>query len=82
MHNLLALHAYNRLLVQVNTKVLKAATGDARGLTVSEPSLEHLAREARGTAFACGAALVVATQEKESIFAILLKDPKTADPAG
>lgn len=70
-------------LLQVNTKVLKAATGDARGLVVAEPSLEHLAREARCAAFSCGAALVVATQrENESIFAIPLKGPTATDLAG
>ena len=67
---------------QVNTKVLKAATGDTRSLSAPEPTLEPVVREARCAAFACGAALVVATQEKESIFAILLKDPKASDPAG
>ena len=63
-------------------KVLKAATNDIRSLAASEPALEDVAMEARCAAFACGAALVVATQEKENIFAILLKDPKSPDPAG
>ena len=62
--------------------MLKAATNDIRGLVPTDASLEEIAREARCAAFACGAALVVATQEKESIFAILLKDPKSTDPAG
>ena len=70
------------LLLQVNMKVLKAATNDIRGLMPSDGGLDEVAREARCAAFACGAALVVATQEKENIFAILLKDPKSADPAG
>lgn len=70
-------------LLQVNTKVLKAATGAARGLLVADPSLEPLAREARCAAFSCGAALVIATQrENESIFAIPLKGPTATDPAG
>ena len=69
-------------MLKVNMKVLKAATNDIRSLAASDPSLEEEAREARCAAFACGAALVVATQEKENIFAILLKDPKSADPAG
>lgn len=68
--------------LQVNMKVLKAATSDIRSLAASEPNLEGIAREARCAAFACGAGLVVATQEKENIFAILLKDPKSPDPAG
>lgn len=68
--------------VQVNMRVLKAATNDIRGLVPTDAGLEETAREARCAAFACGAALVVATQEKENIFAILLKDPKSADPAG
>lgn len=63
-------------------KVLKAATNDIRGLVAGERGLEEGAREARCAAFACGAALVVATQEKETTFAILLKDPKSTDPAG
>ncbi|KAL3135934.1 hypothetical protein ABBQ32_006979 [Trebouxia sp. C0010 RCD-2024] len=67
---------------QVNMKVLKAATNDIRGLVAGERGLEEGAREARCAAFACGAALVVATQEKETTFAILLKDPKSTDPAG
>ena len=62
--------------------MLKAATNDVRGLVPTDAGLEGVAREARCAAFACGAALVVATQEKENIFAILLKDPKSADPAG
>ena len=69
-------------LPQVNAKILKAATNDIRTLSVSEPDLEQMAREARCAAFACGAALIVATQQKESFFAILLKDPKVADPSG
>lgn len=69
-------------LVQVNMRVLKAATNDVRGLVPTDAGLEEVAREARCAAFACGAALVVATQEKENIFAILLKDPKNTDPAG
>ena len=70
------------VLVQVNMRVLKAATNDIRGLVPTDAGLEEIVREARCAAFACGAALVVATQEKENIFAILLKDPKSADPAG
>ena len=71
------------MLVQVNMRVLKAATNDIRGLVPqTDAGLEEIAREARCAAFACGAALVVTTQEKENIFAILLKDPKSADPAG
>lgn len=61
--------------------VLKAATQDFRGLPAEE-ELAGTAREARCAAFACGAALVLATQEKESIFAIPLKGSSNTDPSG
>ena len=61
--------------------VLKAATKDMRGLPAGE-ELAGTARTARCAAFACGAALVQGTQEKESIFAIPLKGSSNADPSG
>lgn len=66
---------------QVNMTILKAATRDFRGLP-SDEALAETAREARCAAFACGASLVLATQEKESIFAIPLKGSNNSDPAG
>ncbi|DBA87791.1 TPA: hypothetical protein ACH3X1_004788 [Trebouxia sp. C0004] len=69
---------------QVHQKVIKAATADTRGLPVSDGNLEHLARETRCAAFACGSALVAATQKTNpKIFAaLLLKEQKGIDPAG
>ena len=67
--------------VQVNKTVLAAATKDVRGLAV-EDELDSLAREARCAAFACGSALVSATQEKEALFAILFKGSSNSDPSG
>ena len=68
----------------MHQKVIKAATADTRGLPVSDGSLEHLARETRCAAFACGSALVTATQKTNpKIFAALfLKEQKGIDPAG
>jgi len=68
----------------VHQKVIKAATADIRGLPVSDGNLEHVARETRCAAFACGSALVAATQKTNpKIFAALfLKEQKGIDPAG
>ena len=68
----------------MHQKLIKAATADTRGLPVSDGDLEHLARETRCAAFACGSALVAATQKTNpKIFAALfLKEQKGIDPAG
>ncbi len=68
----------------MHQQVIKAATADTRGLPVLDGNLEHLARETRCAAFACGSALVAATQKTNpKIFAALfLKEQKGIDPAG
>lgn len=59
------------------------AMKDVRELSASDETLEAAARSARCAAFACAAACIAATQDKEGLFANPLKMPhKSADPAG
>ena len=50
--------------------ILKHATEDVRMLSASDEKQGPLAREARDAAYACGAALLVGTQENEKLFAV------------
>ncbi|KAK9829312.1 hypothetical protein WJX72_005143 [[Myrmecia] bisecta] len=66
-----------------NVGVMKKAAADVRGLAAGDVMLEALAREVRGAAWACSAALVAATQDKAQYIEAVLKPPvKGSDDPG
>ena len=54
---------------------MKRAVLQLRSITAGDKQHEAAARDARSAAFSCAAALVTATQSKESFFALPLKPP-------